>query len=177
MQNYAFLFHLIKLTFCFFMEVEVSFVPFLFPWISQSVQSLSRVQLFATLWTMARQASLSITNSQSFLKLMSIKSVTPSNHLILCCPLSSHLQSFPASRSFPMSQFFASGGQSIGVSASTSFLPMSIQDWFPLGWTDWISLQSSPTPQFKSINSSELIFVYSPSLTSIHDHRKNHSLD
>ena len=57
-------------------------------------------------------------------------------------PFSSHLQSFPASGSFQMSQFFASGGQSIGVSASASILPMNIQDWFPLGWTDWISLQS-----------------------------------
>ena len=57
-------------------------------------------------------------------------------------PFSSHLQSFPASGSFPMSQFFTSGGQSIGVSGSTSVLPMNIQDWFPLGWTGWISLQS-----------------------------------
>ena len=57
-------------------------------------------------------------------------------------PFSSHLQSFPASGSFPMSQFFASGGQNIGVSASASFLPMNIQDWFPLGLTGWISLQS-----------------------------------
>ena len=78
-------------------------------------------------------------------------------------PFSSCLQSFPASWSFQMSQFFASGDQSIGVSASSSVLPMNIQDWFPLGWTAWISLQSkglksSPTPQFKSINSSTLKF-------------------
>ena len=72
-------------------------------------------------------------------------------------PFSSRLQSFPASGTFQMSQFFASGAQSIGVSASTSVLPMNIQDWFPLGWTGWISLQSKglskslfPTPQFKS---------------------------
>ena len=102
-----------------------------------SVQSLSRVWLFATPWTAARQASLSITNSQSLLKLMSIKSVMPSNYLI---PFSSHLQSFPASGSFQMSQFFTSSAQSIGVSASV--LPMSIQDWFPLRWTGWIYLQS-----------------------------------
>ena len=57
-------------------------------------------------------------------------------------PVSSHLQSLPATRSFPMSQFFASGGQSIGVSASASVLPMNIQDWFPSGWIGWISLQS-----------------------------------
>ena len=79
---------------------------------------------------------------QSFVKLMSIEAVRPSNHLILCSPFSSYPQSFPASRSFPMSQLFPSGGQSIGVSASASVLPMNIQDWFPLGWTGWISLQS-----------------------------------
>ena len=95
----------------------------------------------------------------------------------------SHLQSLPASGSFPMSQFFASGGQSIGVSASASVLPMNIQDWFPLGWTGWISLQSkdsqkpSPTPQFKSINSLVLSFLYSTTFTSIHDYWKNHSFD
>ena len=72
---------------------------------------------------------------------MSIEPVIPSNHLILF-PFSSRLQSFPASGSFPMSQFFASGSQSIGVSASASVLLMNIQDWFPLGWTGWISLQS-----------------------------------
>ena len=98
-------------------------------------------------------------------------------------PFSSHLWSFPESGSFPMSQFFASGGLSIGVSASASVLPMNIQDWFPLGWTCWISLQpkrlskSSPTPQFKSINSSVLIFLYSPTVTSKHDYWKNHSFD
>ena len=87
------------------------------------------------------------------------------------------------SGSFPMSQFFASGGQSIGVSASTSVLPMNIQDRFPLGWTGWISLsprdsqESSPTPQFKSINSSVLSFLCSPTLTSVNDHWKTHSFD
>ena len=98
-------------------------------------------------------------------------------------PFSSHLQTFPASGFFPVSQFFALGGQSIGVSASASVLPMNIQHWFPLGWTGWISLQSnrdsqesSPILHFKSINSSALIFLYSPILTSIHDYWKNHSL-
>ena len=108
-----------------------------------SVQSLSCVRLFVTPWTAAHQDSLSIINSQSLLKLMSIESVMPSNHLILCCPLSSHLQSFPASGSFQMSQLFPAGGQSTGVSASASVLPMNIQDQFPLGWTGWISLQST----------------------------------
>ena len=95
---------------------------------NRSVQLLSHVQPFATPWPSARQASLSITNSQSLLKLMSIESVMPSNQLILCRPLLLHLQSFPASGSFQMSQFFTSGGQSIGVSASASALPMNIQD-------------------------------------------------
>ena len=110
--------------------------------IFSSVQSLSCVRLFVTPWTAACQASLSIANSWSLLKLISIELVIPSNHLILCRPLSSHLQSFPASGSFQVSWFFASGGQSIGVSASASVLPVNIQDWFPLGWTGWISLQS-----------------------------------
>ena len=90
-------------------------------------------------------------------------------------PFSSCLQSFPASGSFPMSQFFASGGQSTGTSGSASVLPMNIQGWFPLGLTDLISLlyrdaqESSPTPQFKNINSPALNFLYSPTLTSICD--------
>ena len=102
---------------------------------------------------------------------------------------SSCLPSFPASGSFPNSQFFESGGQSIGASASASVLPMNIQDWFPLGWTGlivWIDLlsavqgtpqESSPTPLFKSINSSALSFLYGPTLTSIPDYWKNHSFD
>ena len=93
-----------------------------------------------TPWTAACQASLS-TNSWSLLKLLSIELVMPSNHLILCCPFSC-LQSFLASGLFPMTCLFASGGQSIRVSASASVLPMNIQDWFPLRWTSWISLQS-----------------------------------
>ena len=98
-------------------------------------------------------------------------------------PFSSCLQSFPASGSFLMSQLFTSGGQSIGISAQASVLPMNTQDWFPLQLTGLISLQSkgprrsSPTPQFKSISSSALSFVYSPTLTSIHDYWKNHSFD
>ena len=90
-------------------------------------------------------------------------------------PFSSYLQSFPASRSFPISQFFASRGQSIGVSASTSVLPMNIQDWSTC--SSRASQESSLTPQFKSISSLALNFLYSPSLTSICDSWKNHSLD
>ena len=104
-----------------------------------SVQSLSRVRLFATPWTTAHQASLSITNSWSLLKLMPIESVMPFNHLIF---FPSCLQSFPASGFFPMSWFFTSGGQSIGASASALVLPMNSQGWFPLKLTGWISLQS-----------------------------------
>ena len=91
-------------------------------------------------------------------------------------PFSSCPQSLPASGSFPISQLFTSGGQSIGVSASASVFPMNIQDWSPLGWTGWISLQSKGLsrvpPQFKSINSLALSFLHSPTLTSIHDYWK-----
>ena len=110
-----------------------------------SVQPLSHVLFFATLWTAARQASLSITNAWNLLRLMSTEFVMPSNHLILCLPLLlPPSESFPASESFQMSQLSASGDQSIGVSASISVLPMNSQDWSPLGWTGWISLQSYP---------------------------------
>ena len=98
-----------------------------FPWKGSSVQSLRRVRLFAAPLTAAHQASLSITNSRSLLKLMAIKSNHPTISSSVV-PFSSSLQSFPASESFPMSQLFASGGQSTGVSASASVLPMNIQD-------------------------------------------------
>ena len=100
--------------------------------------SLSHVRLFPTSWTAACQASLSITNSMSLLKLMSIESVMPSTISSSVVPFSSCLQSFSASGSFTVSQFFTSGGQSIGASASTSVLPLSIQDLFPLGLTGLI---------------------------------------
>ena len=111
-----------------------------------------------------------------------------SNSCPLCCwchptisssviPFSSCLQSVPSLGSFQMSQFFESGGQSVRISASTSVLPMNIQDWFPLRLTGWISLQSkglsresSPIPQFKHISSSALSFLYGPALTSIYDY-------
>jgi len=106
------------------------------------VHLLIPIWLLGTPWTAAHHASLSFTISLSLLKLMSVELVMPSNHLILCCPLLFLPSIFPASGSFLMSQFFALGGQSIGASASASVLPMNIQDWFPLGWTGWISLQS-----------------------------------
>ena len=93
-----------------------------------SLQSLGSVRLSVTPWTTARQDSLSITNSCSLSKLMSIKLVMPSNHPSSVIPFTSYLQSFPASGSFPKSQFFTSGGQSIGVSVSASVLPMNTQD-------------------------------------------------
>ena len=98
-------------------------------------------------------------------------------------PFPSHIQSFPASWSFQMSQFFASGGQSIGVSASASTLSMNTQNWSPLDGlagspcSPRDSQESSPTPQFKSISFLALTFLYSPTLTSIHDYWKKHSLD
>ena len=156
-----------------------------------SIQFLSHVWLLVTPWIATRQASLSITNSHGLLKLMSIKWVMPSNHLILCCPLlplpsifhnnSSCLQSFSASGSFLRSQFFTSGGQNIGASAS--ILPINIQDWFPLGLTGLISLLSKGLPRVfysttvKSINSFMLSFLYGPILKSKHDYWKNHRFE
>ena len=97
-------------------------------------------------------------------------------------PFSSYLRSFPASRSFQMSQFFASGVQSIGASGSASVVPMNISDSlisFRMDWLDLLAVQGTPKsllqhPQFKSINFSALCFLYSPTLTSIHDYWKNH---
>ena len=120
---------------------------------SQSVSSVAQSCL--TLWdTMdcSTPGLPSITNSQSLLKLMSIELVMPSNHLILCHPRLLLPSIFPRSGSFPMSWFFPSGGQSIGVSASTSVLPIHIQDWFPLGGTGWISLLSKGLSRVFSTN-------------------------
>ena len=107
-----------------------------------SVQSLSRVWLFATSWIAACQASLTITNSRSSLRLTSNESVMPSSHLILCRPLLLLPPIPPSIQSFPMSQLFAWGGQSTGVSALASFLPKKSQGWSPSDWTGWIFLYS-----------------------------------
>ena len=104
-----------------------------------SVHSLSHGPLIATPWIAARQASLSITNSQSSPKLMSIESVMPFSHLILCCPLLLLPPIPPSIRPFPVSQLCAWGGQSTGVSALASFLPNKSQGWSPSGWTGWSS--------------------------------------
>ena len=106
-----------------------------------SVQLLSCVWLFVTPWSTAHQAFLSITNSRSLLKLMSIEWVMPSNYLILCRPLLLLPSIFLSIKVFSK-KFFTSGSQSIGVSASASVLLVNSQDWFPLGLTGWISLQS-----------------------------------
>ena len=120
-------------------KIFMSLLPHEFFTYCASVQSLSRVQLFATPWIAARQASLSITNSWSSPKLLSIESVMPSSHLILCHPL---LLLPPIPPSFPMSQLFSWGGQSTGASALASVLPKNTPDWSPLEWAGWISLQS-----------------------------------
>ena len=144
-------------------------------------QPLSPVQFFMTPWTAAHQASPSVTNSRNMLKL--INSVIPSNHLIFCHPFSSHLQSFPAWGSLPVSQFFPSGGQSIGVSASASILPVNIQDWSPLEWTGWIFLQSEGLSRVFSNTAVQKHQFFGtqpscgPTLISIHDHWENHSFD
>ena len=143
-----------------------------------SVQPLSCVRLFATPWTAAHQASLSITTPGAYSNSCpSYQRYHPTISSSVV-PFSSHLQSSPASGSFPVSQF-SSGGQSIGVSASISVLPMNIQEWFPLGWTGWISLQSKGLSRLFSNTTvqKDQFFLYSPTLTSIHDYRKNHNLD
>ena len=135
----------------------------------------------ATPWTAARQASLSSTISRSLLRFLSIELVMLSNHLILCCSFSFCLQSVPASGSFSMNQFFMSGGQSSGASASASVLPMNIQGSFPLGLTDFISLLSKGIPRVFSSTTiwkhQFLGLLYSPILRSIHDYWKKHNFD
>ena len=145
---------------------------------------ISRVWLFATPWIAARQASLSITNSWCLHKLMPIKSMMPSSHLILCHPLlllpsippsfmvfsneSTLLMRWPKYWSFSFS---------ISPSNERQGLISFRMEWLDLPCSPRDSQESSPTPQFKSINSSALSFLHSPTLTSIHDHWKNHSLD
>ena len=128
-----------------------------------SVQSLSHVQLSATPWTAARQASLSITNSWSLLKLMSIESVMPSNHLILCCPFSSCLQSFPASGSFPVIQVFSSGHIRWPKCWSFSFnisAPSEYSGWisFRIDWLDLLAVQGTLKSLLQQHSSKASIF-------------------
>ena len=148
------------------------------------VQSLSRVRLFATPWIAACQASLSITISQSSLRLTSIESVMPSSHLILSHPLllfppiPSSIRVFSSESTLRMRwPKYWSFSFSIIPSKEIPGLISFRMDWLDLLASPRDSQESSPTPQFRSINSSALSFLHSPTLTSIHDHRKNHSLD
>ena len=150
--------------------------------ILSSVQSLISVRLFETPWIAARQASLSITNSWSLLKLMSIESVMPCNHLILFQSLHLLLSIFPSIRVFK----WVSSSHQVAKVLSFSFSISPFNEYsglisFRMDWLDLLAVQgtpeSSPTPQFKSINSSVFSFLCSPTLTSIHDYWKNHSLN
>ena len=144
-------------------------------WILQFVvQSLSCVCL-CSFMNPAYQASLSFTISWRFLELMFIVLVMPSHHCIFCCLLLLLSLSFPASVSFPMNWLFASGGQSIGASASASIFPMNVQGWFPLGLTDLIPLLSEGLSRALSstaIRKYALVFslLYSSTLTILHDY-------
>ena len=148
----------------------------------EAVQLLSCVQLFVTPWTTARQASLSFTNSWSLPKLISAEAVMPSNHLILCRPLlllpsiflSITVFSNESALHIRWPKYWSF---SIRLSNKHSGLISFRMDWLDLLAVQGDPQESSPTPQFKSINSSASIFLYSPTLTSIQDYRKNHSLD
>ena len=150
-----------------------------------SVQSLSCVRLFVTPWIAAHQASLSITNSWSSLKLMSIQSVMPSSHLILCCPLLLLPLVAPSIRVFYNESILRMRWPkywSFSFSNSSSNEHPGLIS-FTMDWLDFIaeisrvSQESSPTPQFKSINFLVLSFLYGPTLTTIHDYWKNHSFN
>ena len=148
-----------------------------------SVQLLSCVRLFATPWTVALQSSLSITNSQSLLKLLFIELMMSSNHLNFCHPLLLLPSIFPSIRVFSNESSLRirwpeDWSFSFSISPSNEYSGLIS---FRMDWLDLLAVQgtlkSSPTPQFKSINSSVLSFLYSPTLTSIHDYWKNHSFD
>ena len=150
---------------------------------STVVQLLSRVQLFATPWTAARQASLSFSISRSFLRLMSIESVMPSNHLNFLHPLLLLPSIFPSIRDFSNElavciKWPKYWSFSISISPSNEYSGLIS---FRIDWFDLLAVQgtleSSPTPQFKSISSSVLSLLCGPTLTSAHDYWKDHSFD
>ena len=143
-------------------------IPTNFPF--SSVQSLSHVQLFAHARPPCPSPTPGVHTNSSPSSRWCHPAISSS-----VVPFSSCPQSLRASESFPMSQLFTWGGQNTGVSALASVLPKNTKDWSACSPRD--SQESSPTPQFKSINSSVLSFLHSPTLASIHDHRKNHSLD
>ena len=147
------------------------------------LQPISTIRLFATPWTAACQASLSSTNSWSLLKLMSIELVMPSNHLIFCCPLLLLPSIFPSFNVFSNESALhirwpKYWSFSFNISPSIEYSGLTS---FRMDWLDLLAVQgmlkSSPTPQFKSINSSALSFLHSPTRTSIQDYWKNHSFD
>ena len=145
-----------------------------------SVQSLSHVRLFETQWTTARQASLSITNSQSLLKLMPFELVMPSSHLILCHPHLLPPSIFPSIRVFSNESALCIRWQVLEFQLKHQSFQHPGLISFRMDWLDLLAVQgtlqeSSLTPQFKSINSSVLSFLYSPIFTSTHDHWENHS--
>ena len=154
-----------------------------YPYIVVAVQSLSRVRLFETPWTEVCQASLSFPISRVYTNSCPLSQWCHPNTSSSVTLFSSCLQSFPASGSFPASWLFTSGSQGIGASASAPALPVKIQSWFPLELTGVIpcsprdTQESSPAPQFKSINSLALSLLYGPTLISISDYWKNHSFD
>ena len=164
--------------------IPVSYFKPIYLALFSSVQSLSHVQLLVTPWTVARQASLSITNFHSLLKLMSIESVMASIHLILGHPLLLLPSIFPSIRVFSNESVLCIrwpkyGSFSFSISPSNKYSGLIS---FRIDWLDLLAEQgdpqeSSPTPQFKSINSSVLSFLYGPALTSTHDYWKNHSFD
>ena len=148
-----------------------------------SVQLLSHVWLFATPWTVACQVSLLIANSRSSLKLMFIELVIPSKHLILCCPLFLLPSIFPSIRVFSSESVLPIRWPkywrfNFSISLSNEFSGLIS---FRVDWLDLLAVQgtlkSLPTPQFRSINSLALSFLYGPTLTSIHDHWESHSFD
>ena len=171
---------------CSVMSDSVTLMDYSTPGSSQfsSVQLLSHVWLFATCEVQASvcQAPLSSTVSQNLLRFMSVESVILSNHLGLCCCLLSVPSIFPSIKVFS-NELFASGGQSVGASASATVLPMNIQGQFPLGLIGLISLLSKGllrvffSTTVRSINSSALGHFYCPALTSINDYWKKHSID
>ena len=150
---------------------------------SQPVQSLSSVQNFATPWSASHQIPCQSPTPRAYSNSCPSSHWCHSNHPMLCRPLLLMPSFCSASGSFLVSQFFTWGSQSMGVSASASVLPMNIQDWFPLGQTGWISLQSkelsrvfsNTTVQKHQFFSTQLF--YNPNLTSIHDYWKTHSFD
>ena len=149
--------------------------------ILSSVQFLNHVRLFATPWAVHASPCCPSPTAGVYSNSCPLSRWCHPTIPSSVVPFSSHLQSSPTSGSFQMSQFFESGGQSIRLSASAAVLPMNIQDWFPLGCTDWIFLLSKGLSRIFSNTSvqkhQKLSFLYSPTLTSIHDYWKNHSFD